>query len=128
MSFDGIQRYVTRIDLRTMRAKGKQEYVDTIRREYTAQRLATWEPEDATETWIKDSRGGELFLEFLARQLQQDTLEQEQNNETVAHPLIHALTGLSKEARTVVWILTDNQIEYDTLGPPGDSGGDIEKA
>jgi hypothetical protein len=132
MSLNGIQRYVTRIDLRTKSTKEKQEYVDYIQREYTAKKSASWQPTDLTEGWIKDSRGGELFQEFITRQLQENAqrkMNMELGNqveyETEAHPLIEALTDLSEEARTVVWRL-DNDVYYEA-GPPGDSGGDIDK-
>jgi hypothetical protein len=127
MSFNGIQRYVTRIDLRTMRPSEKQKYVDHIRREYVSEQI-TWEPADATEIWIKESRGGELFREFVARLLQKQALVEQRENEpepTLAHPLIQALASVNDEARRVVWRLGSN-IEYDN--GPHDSGSEIDKA
>jgi hypothetical protein len=93
-----------------MRPKEKQACVDAEKREYIRQ-STNWEPTDRTEQWIKNSRSGELFLEFVARQLAEEA------------------------QRKVVWQLGD-QVEYNTRAhplidalndTPCDSGGDIDK-
>lgn len=147
MSFNGIQRHVTRIDLRTMRPSEKQKVVDRHKREYCREHHCceyvcyAWEPTDATEIWIKESRDGELFKEFVARLLQKQALVEQRNNEpepTVAHPLMQALADVNDEARRVVWRL-GNDVEYEKqyqipmpeCKPPKaspDSGGKIDKA
>lgn len=114
MPFDGVQQFVQEkarivIDLRTMRPKEKQEVVDRVKREYT-KRKATWQPADLTEGWIRDSRSGELFQEFITRRLQENAqrkvvwrLGDQVEHNTRAHPLVKALTDI-----------------------PPDSGGDID--
>ncbi|KKK72868.1 hypothetical protein LCGC14_2899570 [marine sediment metagenome] len=86
MSLNGIQHYATGY------SKEKQACIDAAKREYI--RLSTnWKPTDRTEQWIKNSRRGELFLEFVARQL-------------------------AEEAQRKALIRLGNQVEYDTLAHP----------
>lgn len=128
MSFNSIQQLLANksrvvIDLRTMRPSEKQKVVDRHRREYCREHHCceyvsyAWEPADATEIWIKESRDGELFKEFVARLLQKQALVLQRDNEpepTIAHPLIQALADVNTEARRVVWTLGD-QVAYDNM-------------
>ena len=116
-----------------MRPGKKQKAVDRHKREYCREHHCcefvsyAWKPADATEIWIKESHGDELFQEFVARLLQKHALMEQRAMETkpeptVAHPVIQALANMSTEARRVVWTLND-QVAYDGVYtvPPDDS-------